>query len=100
MPVNITTLIHALAAPLLRASRNTRRLVALLLDVVVVGTAFYGVMALRYSGLPMPFIDSVGIVTTALVVAIGAFLALGLYRSLIRGMSAAGFAVILVGCAL
>ncbi len=100
MPVNITTLIHTLAAPLLRASRNTRRLVALLLDVIVVGTSFYGVMALRYLGLPMPFIDSVGIVTTALVVAIGAFLVLGLYRSLIRGMSAAGFAVILVGCAL
>ena len=60
MPVNITTLIHALAAPLFRASRNTRRLVALLLDVVVVGAAFYGVMALRYLGLPMPFIDSMG----------------------------------------
>jgi FlaA1/EpsC-like NDP-sugar epimerase len=93
-------LIHQLTSPLLRASRNTRRLVAAALDTAVITAAFYLVIGLRFSGIPMSWPATMGIVLTALLVAMSVFLVLGLYRSLIRGMSATGFAVILLGCSL
>jgi FlaA1/EpsC-like NDP-sugar epimerase len=92
--------IHQLITPLLRASRNTRRMVAAALDTAVITAAFYLVMGLRFSGIPMSWSVTMGIALTALLVAMSVFLVLGLYRSLIRGMSATGFAVILLGCSL
>jgi FlaA1/EpsC-like NDP-sugar epimerase len=93
-------LIHQLTTPLLRASRNTRRMVAAALDTTVITAALYLAMGLRFFGIPMSWSATMGIALTALLVAMTVFLVLGLYRSLIRGMSATGFAVILLGCSL
>ncbi len=75
-------------------------MVAAALDTTVITAALYLAMGLRFFGIPMSWSATMGIALTALLVAMTVFLVLGLYRSLIRGMSATGFAVILLGCSL
>jgi FlaA1/EpsC-like NDP-sugar epimerase len=98
--VTSSKIIHQLAAPLLRASRNTRRMLAAALDIAVITASLCLAMGLRFSGIPTSWPVTMGIALTAILVALSVFLVLGLYRSLIRSMSATGFAVILLGCSL
>lgn len=73
--------------PVLMGSRSVRRAIAFGLDLILVPSALWIILRLRYREFPLMGWEFVEIATTATLAAWLVFIPLGLYRSLIRALA-------------